>query len=308
MDPTGDDGLTEGERAEIAAADAEKTDKSDVQTKDDKGSQQEETVAADAPEEKNDASAKVDPAVAALTAVGERITQGLDALTQAQRKEETKEEAKPRDFDAEKRSLREQLDKGEIDGDEYDLRREKILEDQADFRAEQKINARLAAEREANSQANWERDVKRFRNDPSNSKLYDSPIRNAAFNAAVHSVAKEMPQGSNNEWLREARNRVYADYGFPIEGAAEAAKKEKTEIQKDQQARDKKAGDRPNPSVTDVPAAGVDVPNDTPDWMRNLDNMDISDQEDALARLPADKVAAYLEQAPGGLKDNPRRA
>jgi len=310
MDPTdqtGDDGLTEGERAE-AAADAAGT--ATGTAADPAADAAAETAAATAAAEKTAADAaaaaaaeepKPDKGAAALEAAAAALTRVADTVAAQNAPKPEAPTEKPRDFAAEKVALKEQLDKGEIDEDAYDAKREKILEDAADFRADQRIATRMQQQREADVQANWETTVDSFSKDPTNAKLYDSPVRNAAFNAMVHIVAKELPRGSHTQWLTEARDRVLKEFGFNTTAADPAATA--AALKKAQDERDAAAGKKPPVSIAQAPAAGA---GDMPSGHQQLDSLPISDLEDAMARLPADKLEEYLAAAPGGLKDNPK--
>jgi hypothetical protein len=312
MDPTGDDGLTEGERAEVdadtAAAAAKEAGAAGDDGKDEVAAGEagaaDGAAAADADAEEK-VETKVDPGIAALAAVADKLSKVGDQLAEAAKPKAVVEEVKTRDFDAEKRDLKALLEKGEIDEDAYEERREKILEEAADARAERRINERLEADAKQRAEQSWENDVKRFAKDPDSAKLYDDEVRNAAFNRLVHIVARENPHGTNEQWLTEARKRTYDTFGIgkaaaPLDAAA------KKKLEEEQRKRDAAAGKKPNPSIADAPAAGGDAGSDIPDAHARLDKLPVSDLEDLLARMPEDKVNDYLSQAPGGLKDNPK--
>ena len=302
-DQTGDDGLTPGERAEAAAEAAGTKPGADV-IADAAAATAAAAAEADAKAALAKEEPKVDPTVAALTAAADKIGAGVEKLVAAaQPKAAPVEEVKQRDFDKERADLKAALEKGEIDDDEYETKREQILEDKAEFKADQKLNARLETQTKAQLDDAWNRDRDRFRNEPANAKLYESKARLAVFNQMVQDVAVENPHGTNDQWLTEARNRTFKEFGLPVDGADPKAAADA--IAKAERERAAKAGERPNPSIANVPAAGA-TDAATPDWMARLDAMPISDQEDALAHLKPEQLEQYLSTARGGLSDNPR--
>ena len=211
----------------------------------------------------------------------------------------------PRDWDAERAALKAKFDAGELDEDAYDAARERLLEDRADARIDEQVNARLAQAEKAASQASWDRTVSAFRADPQNGKVFEDAARQNTFAALVQVAASENPTGSYVDWLNAARDRTLAAFNIvsaeaPIADPTKAA----AEIAKATQQRSDAAG-KPSRTVDAAPAAGAAVQTG-PD--ASLDALGISDLEDALARLPADKVDQYLAGAPGGLRDNPRAA
>ena len=81
-----------------------------------------------------------------------------------------------------------------------------------------------------------------------------------------------------------------------------AEAKKAAAIEAERKKRDAASG-KPPTTLDRAPQAGTATPSGVD---AQLDNLPISDLEDTLARMPADKLDQYLASAPGGLRDNPR--
>lgn len=308
-DPTGDDGLTDGERAELDAEKAGKAPGADDAAAAAAAAKTDDGAAAAAVVEEPAPVVKDDPAAASAKAMAEAagaITKAAEAMAAANtRQPEKVEQAPARDFDAERVALKVQFDKGEIDEDEYENRRERLLEEKADFKAAERFNAMSAERDQAAAQAEWTRTVRAFQSDPANAKLFDDTTRNGSFNALVHAVAAENPNGSYLDWLNTARERTLSAFGIVTKApSADEAAKQAEAIKKAEAERAAAAG-KATPTLDTAPAAGAQIATGPE---AQLDALPISDLEDALARMPADKAEQYLASAPGGLRDNPRAA
>lgn len=304
-DPTNDHGLTAAEQHEVdeaakppvvvdtAAADAEAAAAKAAKDAED------EAASRAAAEAKPDAAAALAAAAEKLGTVAEKLAErAAPAPVQEQ-------VTPPRDFDAEKNALRERREKGEIDEAEY----EKLNEDLTEAKLEAKFTRRLEetsrAQLEQRAQENWERDVRDFGAKAENRSLFENPAQRLVFDAMLKEAGKALTgaDATHQKWLEYAKEKTFEAFNIKPSGTDP-----KAAIAAAQAARDKKAGDRPGQTLDNAPSAGAEVDTDTPDWMRALDALPISDHEDAMARLPPDKLAQYLESAPGGLKDHPRKA
>lgn len=295
----GDDGLTDGERAEVNADAAGTTAATEAAPATPESDAEPEPATPETPD-----AALV--GAKALTDAAGAVSKAAEALAAASttRAPETTaaQPAAERDFDAERKALKAQYDKGEIDEDRYESERERLLEERADARAAKTINDRLAAARQEQQQEDWSRTVNAFRRDPGNAKLYDDPVRQSTFTAQVHVVAAENPTGTYTEWLAGARDRTLAAFGLLNATDPDAEAKKAAAIEAERKKRDAASG-KPPTTLDRAPQAGTATPSGVD---AQLDNLPISDLEDTLARMPADKLEQYLATAPGGLRDNPR--
>lgn len=307
-DPSEVNDLTAGEREELEAEQAGKApgatdDSGDVAgAADDAGAANAgDPLPAAVAEEQ---PAPVNESARALADAATQLAEAAKAMRPAEQAPATQAAAAPRDWDGERAALKAKFDAGELDEDAYDAARERLLEDRADARIDEQVHARLAQAEKAASQASWDRTVSAFRADPQNAKVFEDAARQNTFAALVQVAASENPTGSYADWLNAARDRTLAAFNIAAATAVADPAKAAAEIAKSAQQRADAAG-KPSRTVDAAPAAGAAVQTG-PD--ASLDALGISDLEDALARLPADKVEQYLAGAPGGLRDNPRAA
>lgn len=267
------------------------------------------------------AAAKPDPVAEANAKTAEQLARAADALVALatpKAAETTTTEAAPiteATFDAERSAVQtkfdtavtdldEKLDKGEIDQGERDRlfkqadaererTREDILERKADWKAETRISARLAAERETAVQGTWESTWRAFANDEVNKAFLGDPIRKAAYEAVLQAVGKESPTMPFADMMATARDRTAAAFSMKIGGDATAT--DAAKIAAAQRERDKKTGDIPR-SPAAAPSAGIPGSATTES---DLDAMPIDDLENTLARMTPAQQAAYLASAAG---------
>jgi hypothetical protein len=329
-------GLTDAERAEVEADEAGDTDTStDTATDDDKGAKAGEgddkgtpgatagtEAAADAPAKASDVQALAESVTAtakATAAIAEELAAGRKA-PKAEDDKKTDAPAKP-DFFGMFDDAETKYDNGELTADEYKAEKRRIYNEQEKWN-ETQLEQRITKTREeaeasvtqrvAASEANrtWADAVNVFEAVPENKDFVSDPIRLGVFNAMLKTLAQdpEIAGKGNLHLLEEARDRVRTAFNMPAptakddkaaaEKAAEALKKAETE-------RARKKPVTP-PNIQDAPRGGSG--GDVDSQFAALDAMEVSDREDALARLPPNLRDKYLEEAPGGLRDNPRGA
>jgi hypothetical protein len=202
------------------------------------------------------------------------------------------------DWNAERTALKAKYDAGEIDEDEYEAAREDLIERKADYkaaaRADEVISKRLAQREAQDADRNWESALTAFNADATNATFTTDPVRAAAFRAVLDTVAKENPKASYADWLNTTRDRVATAFGVKVPTAASA-----DDIRRAVNER-KKGLPAPLPDLTRAPAAGAAATGD---------GLPTSELEDRLAAMQAKDprlVDAFLADAPGGLRDNPR--
>ncbi len=314
-------GLTEAEQREVDldAADTNKdgkgTDKVDDKSKDDATGKDTDdakgaTGADDAGDEgADDKGGKGDDRVAsAVTKAAEALDRAADRLSKADAREEKKPDVvvdKEPDWDAEKKALKEKYDKNELDDDAYEEQREALLERKTEWKAERRatklVDERVAKQRDADNDREWGRSLQKFNGDPDNAKLLEDPTRLATFGTVLQVVAKENPNGSYEDWLATAKERLIKAFGLSPNKETDAERTAR--IKKETAERDAKAGKKPK-DINKAPAA--ENVRDGENKFADLDAMDISDLENTLARMKPDALDEYLTTAPGGLRDNPR--
>lgn len=217
-----------------------------------------------------------------------------------------------RDFDAElaaakaeAKALAQQYDDGDIDATKYEAEKERVQDAReaiVEARAEAKIEAKIterdkanaeraAADADAKAESDWTTAQTRFFADPGNAALVADPIKKAAFVAAVEMAGGE-GYANFDELLVNARTKITG-----------VAAVDTTKTLRDAQFdRTKEAGGKPVDTLRDVPSAG----NADSAPGAALDNLGISELEDALFKMSDADRSRYLAGAPGGLNDNPR--
>lgn len=249
-----------------------------------------------------------DSAADKLAAAADRMSQAADAMAarSAQPTEPAapaEEAPAPRDFDAELKALKQKYEDGDIeDQEEYEAQRDAIRDERtaarvlADVQKQQEAAAAQAAKEAADAaDAAWAEDTKAFFADPGNAALIDDEVKQAAFNAAV-AVEYRNAKGQidNQTLLAKARER--------ITGVAPTAQENADKIRKETFEREKNAREAPATTLRDAPAAG----GEGEQAGTALDNLPTSELEDALMGMTPEARDRFLENAPGGLRDNPR--
>lgn len=281
--------------------------------------EQEQVAAANPPPTPDPAAAA--PAAANNDALMEQVSKATEAATRAAeaanelrqhqlaREQQAAAEAaaaaaaeaeKEPDWAAQQAELKEKLESGEITDDEYERERERIYDAKGDWKAEQaarKATTELLDRRQQEeADRAWNTATAAFTADPANAAMLADPIRAAAFNAAVQlEAAKGFT--SYADLLTRARDSLGVLGGViqPANGA--------DAIEKAKRERAAAAGGNA-PHLHRAPAAGEAIDRDN--RFAHLDALDIDDLENAVSRMSEADLDAFLETAPGGLRDNPR--
>lgn len=209
-----------------------------------------------------------------------------------------------RDFDADraaivaKRSeINDKYKAGTLDEDERDSAMQvvqdeldKLNEARSEYRTrvavwedrQQRTAAAAAAEFNSTALA-WEK---------ANADFMANPLRRDAMQKAIAAIDKETPGLSAQELLDEAEKVAFEAFNYKRTPAADAA----AALARAVSARKTDTSKIP-PTARSAPAAGGLDPGKSS--FSQLDEMDISDLEDAVARFGRDKVDEYLRDAPG---------
>lgn len=301
-------GLTEVEQAEVdadAAGDKGKdaaTDKGADDKADDKAVEKDDDA---------DAVAAKDESATALATAASAIARAADAMTAATtRKEEVAKADPPKepDWAAEKAKLKADYDANKLDDDQYDNAREALLERKSEWRTDARVEARLA-EREVKQREDaaaldnqtWDAASKAFSQDAANADIIKDPAKTGALNGLLKAVAAEGKGLNYAQMFAEAKSRLLIAFGG---SAGESDKDKAARIAKETKAREKAAGTKPK-DLEAAPRAGDAVDRGASEFSE-LDDLDIDDLENTLAKMKPEKIAQFLEDAPGGTKDNPR--
>jgi hypothetical protein len=247
--------------------------------------------------------AKPDP-VAAAIAENAAATRALaEKLAERQQPEATTTVVTetPRDYAAELAAAKQAYEDGDLTQDAYDAQRDDIIE----ARLEAKVEAKLTAQREADAaerakqteqqaEQAWQAAQGKFFADPGNAKLVEGNIAKAGFGAAVQEAfAEHGNTKSYDELLVIAREKITGVAAIdPNKAIKDAEAKRQLE-----------ARTTPAQTLREVPNSGDN--DSTPGSA--LDNLGISELEDALFQMSSAERARYLADAPGGLRDNPRQ-
>lgn len=206
----------------------------------------------------------------------------------------------PKDFTAERSSLKDLYEKGDLDQDEYLDKREALTIEEAAFNgrlaawettaAAAKTTAAASADAEFNTVAlDWEK---------RNADFIANPIRAEAMQKLVDQIDKE-----NNYTLTPAelftRAERLAFEAFNYQPTTQAPPPAKT---KEQIAAEALAGRKPDTSnvpgtLASAPQAASLDPNHAS--YAAIDNLGIDDLENTLARMTPEQQAKYLADAPG---------
>jgi hypothetical protein len=192
------------------------------------------------------------------------------------------------DFSAEKKSLREQLNNGDIDLDAYETAKDEIVAKEQALR-EQNLKATIASEQnQQNIQARWQWEQEKFFNADANKMYGANKLLMAAMDTAVKELAADTANADKSAawFLEEADKQVRSAFGLKDEVKAPEDKKPK--------------GRKPDLSVvpktlSNLPAADL---NETGgDEFANLDKLEGMALEAALNKLSPDQQARYLGAA-----------
>lgn len=306
------DGLTAEERAELEA------DTASGGAPTGERAAAEEPAPTPTPEPTPDPEPKEDATAKALNTLAETQAQTAAALAEVTKNLERKPEPAPTpepeapkepDWDAERKALKQKLEDGDLDDAAYETERELLLERKAEWKAEQRASALVTEhlqqaqqqaqeQRQADLDRQWDESMKAFMKVEANASLLADPTRVAAFNAVLSAVAQELPGSTYTQMLDEARDRTMKAFNITPPNAVDEKKVVDTKVA----ARKETAAP---PDLSRAPAAGGD--NDRGDnEFAELDDMDIDELENQLARMKPEDVERFLETAPGGLLDNPR--
>lgn len=211
-----------------------------------------------------------------------------------------------RDFDADRvaliakrTALNEGYKTGTIEEDAKDEQLQKIQDDLDALGDERsKYSARLAVWEDRQSRA-VASSAQEFNSaalawEKNNAAFMSNPIRKDAMQRAVAAIDKEQPGLSAVDLLARAEEVAFEAFNYkrsPTEDAAAAAA-----IAAAKKGRQVDVSKIP-PTTRDAPSAlGIDPGKSS---FAALDEMPISDLEDAIARLPRDKLEEFLADAPG---------
>ena len=255
------------------------------------------------------AAAKPDPvaeALAAQAAETRALREKLEAQEAAAAAEKAAREAAnapaPRDYAAEREALWQEFedDDSGLTMAEALKRDREITAAEATAQTEAAVQKMLAEQQasaaaasQAAEDAKWDAAQAKFFADPGNAALVATRIGVAAFREAVNEAAEEGVT-DYDQILVKAREKVT---GVPAVDTAKAIKEAEFN-------RNKEANAVAPTTLRDVP--NTSNPGDNPG--ASLDNLDISQLEDALAKMSDADRDRYLANAPGGLQDNPRAA
>lgn len=276
-------GLSEAEIAALEADDdIDDADDNDVAGDDNTGDADTTDVADGAEPDANleadvetstDQTAKVDPPQAQDATTRYKFDAPEDAAAQIEQ------------IETDLKALGSKLDEGEIELKDYHSQLIELTDKRADIKAEVKQAQMAESMNEQAAQQSWAMAQQEFFRE--NSEYSDSPVKNAALDAAVRELAQSDDSANQSfSWLlHEAKNKVEAAFGKP-----QTANQNESPPKP---AKQKTAAIDIPPTLGGLPASGA---NDTGkgdfDYLDNLDGMEL---ESALNKLSSAQVSAYLE-------------
>ena len=184
------------------------------------------------------------------------------------------------DIKAAKAELREQLNNGDIDLDQYEAKKDEISDEETSLRIKQ-ASAENAARQNAHIDAErWKWEQEQFFGDKRNA-IYQDKIVMAALNAAVIDLAND-PKNANQKgtfFLSEADKIVRERFGV-ASNAGKAQQNRKPDLSK----IPKTLGDLPSAAIEDADGGEFS----------HLDRLTGMDLERAIAQLSPEQVQRYL--------------
>lgn len=193
------------------------------------------------------------------------------------------------EFSEQKKTLREQLNNGDLSVDEYEEKKDAIIVQEQQLR-EQNLKFQIAMEQnQQNARARWEWEQEMFFETKSNAIYKGSKLLMAALDTAVKDLANKPKNASRTgSWFLKEADRQVRDT-FNLTKAAAPDKPVPN-------GKDRK------PDLTGVPKTLSGLPNaemaDTgSDEFSHLENLDGLELERALAKMSSEDAARYLGAA-----------
>lgn len=201
--------------------------------------------------------------------------------------------AAEKDFDAEAQALLSKYNDGDMDEEEYQTAQRALNREEAKFEAQKAVweDRQQRAQAEQSNAFNdaalaWQNEHAEF---------ILNPLHVDAVNRALEVIAAQKPQLTPAELIAEAGQVAMDAYGYTVPDKPTAAD-DKDKIARATASR-RPAADKVPASLRNAPAAGSLDPSKSS--FDQLDQLDISELEDAVARLPESKIQEFLRDAPG---------
>jgi hypothetical protein len=200
-------------------------------------------------------------------------------------------DAKIKGFSDQKAALRQKLNDGEIDIEQYEAQKDAVVEQENDLKNAQRDYENEVRRREAEGMDEWNKQQARFFKDEANQIYANNRLLNVALDTAVKDLAND-PANANRsgKWfLAEADRLVRAAMGIKPDSAADKKPAAKPSRKPDLSVIPK--------TLASLPAAdSTETGNDEFAYLDNLEGMDL---ERALAQMSKDpaKEMRYLRQA-----------
>ena len=237
----------------------------------------------------NDEAADIREAAQAMREAAEAIKAASPKQEQAPPADDPAPPA-ARDYNAELNTLRQRYEDGELEQAEYlDLR-----DEVRDARLRDQIRQEQVQSEQERAQERWAQAYTTFASDEANQRLMTGVLKPGFDQLALQNIQSGMDYEAA---LAAARDTIFDQLGLAKPGAKERADKVADAVAQ------RAPKERPGPTLRDAPAADRDRgtnPND--DW----DSLPIEELEKRLATASPERIEAYLADAPGGLRDNPK--
>jgi hypothetical protein len=281
VDTIGDDPQSEPEDAAAAPASAPAAGEADA------------TAAASAP-----AAEGADPAAAAAEPVAAAAPAPAAATpTPAPARPEP-----PKDFQAELDNLQKQYDDGDIDGAEFQTKQRDLLREEARFEARLALHDERVQDAARDAETAWNKAAVSW--EKANSDFMANPLRADAMQRALALIDQQQPGMAPAKLFETAQKIAFEAYNWeakadpaPDAGAPDG----QAAIDAALKAREGKLV--PQTLGTAPAAAQIETRGNAA--FSELDSRNISDLEDALARMTPAQQEAYLRDAPGANTNDP---
>lgn len=208
----------------------------------------------------------------------------------------------PKDFQAELDSLQKQYDDGDLDGADFQAKQRDLMREEARFEARLALHDERVQDAARDAETAWNTAAVGW--EKANTEFMANPLRAAAMQQALALTDKNQPGLPPAKLFETAQKIAFEAYNWqakadpaPDAGAPDG----QAVIDAALRAREGK----PVPQTLGTAPAAAQIETRGNAAFSELDGRDISDLEDALARMTPAQQEAYLRDAPGANTNDP---
>lgn len=199
----------------------------------------------------------------------------------------------PRDFDGDAEGILAMFENGELDDNEYQSALRELNKEESAYMARVAVWQDRQERAKAAEEDSFNAAALQFQQD--HAAFLANPLHVDSMNRALEIVSQQNPGMAPADLIVKAAQATFEAYNYTPPTTADA-KADADKVAKAMAARKPAAGAVP-PSLRNAPAAASLDPSRSS--YGQLDDLDISELEDAVARLPESKIQEFLRDAPG---------